>query len=295
MKTSLLRKRSHADVKGHFKSTCKVAHFTNRHILLCTSSIKLLVSTFLFVLPQIQNVVSAVRDSSKETPMDQSSTHSDKAVAIESLRDNSATMYEVLYCGRVAVSHKRAPPSLIDDTIERFKQHELDLQKKRLSYMRKRHYSAGDQDAPNLDGDKPKVPIKTTQSEDKTSSSVMSSLSVDDKSINSISDSCSSISSADSSAAIPSNVFTGKDAFYNVVKEEMRLRAGSTGSPMVHKPRSDSDSVTHQDASETGHNRTMLFQIGKAMLTLISPDQKSFMLTKKFKDISFCSQVRISY
>ncbi|XP_072039831.1 LOW QUALITY PROTEIN: TBC1 domain family member 1-like [Amphiura filiformis] len=34
----------------------------------------------------------------------------------------------------------------------------------------------------------------------------------------------------------------------------------------------------------------MLFQIGKAMLTLISPDQKSFMLTKKFRDISFCSQ-----
>ncbi|XP_014681573.1 PREDICTED: TBC1 domain family member 1-like [Priapulus caudatus] len=37
-------------------------------------------------------------------------------------------------------------------------------------------------------------------------------------------------------------------------------------------------------------NRTMLFQIGKQEISLISPDKKSILLEKKFKDISFCSQ-----
>ncbi len=233
---------------------------------------------------QIQNVVTAVRDATRDALMEESTASHDNEAAIESLRENSATMFEVLYCGRVAVSHKRAPPSLIDDTIERFKQHELDLQKKRLSYMRKRHYSAGDQDAPTIDhNDKPKPPVLSSQSEDKSTNYLQASHSIDG-----LSDS-SSVSS-DSSSAISQNVFLGKDGFYNVVKEEMRIRAGSTGSRDVRKMRCDSDSSA-RSPEETGHNRTMLFQIGKTMLTLISPDQKSFMLTKKFREISFCSQV----
>ena len=222
---------------------------------------------------------------------------------MESLRDNTASMWEVLYCGRVAVSHKRAPPSLIDDTIERFKVHECDLQKKRLSTVRKRHFSAGDSDAPDLgesDDNHPRSPAKSQSVDGNSSATPMSleekppmmSLSIDEKS-----DDSSSISSSDSSANIPYKVFNGKDGFYNVVREEMRLRTGSAGSAMgrpVRRGSTESMSSpmsTPRTVQETGYNRTMLFQIGKTMLTLISPDQKSFMLNKKFKDISFCSQV----
>jgi hypothetical protein len=38
-------------------------------------------------------------------------------------------------------------------------------------------------------------------------------------------------------------------------------------------------------------NRTMLLQIGSTDVCLISPDRKSIIFDRKFKDISFCSQV----
>ena len=38
-------------------------------------------------------------------------------------------------------------------------------------------------------------------------------------------------------------------------------------------------------------NRTLLLQVGRTEISLISPDKKKVMLERKFKDISFCSQV----
>lgn len=47
---------------------------------------------------------------------------------------------------------------------------------------------------------------------------------------------------------------------------------------------------SHVQPSDSEKNRTMLFQVGRFEINLISPDTKSVVLEKNFKDISSCSQ-----
>lgn len=42
----------------------------------------------------------------------------------------------------------------------------------------------------------------------------------------------------------------------------------------------------------TDHNRTMVFQVGRFDLRLISPDRKQILLHKQLKDVATCMQVR---
>ncbi|XP_033212651.1 TBC1 domain family member 1 isoform X2 [Belonocnema kinseyi] len=65
--------------------------------------------------------------------------------------------------------------------------------------------------------------------------------------------------------------------------DAMRNRAASTGSVLA--PRRGSAA----DASEE-HNRTMLFQVGRQDLRLISPDRKQVLLHKLLKNVATCVQ-----
>ncbi|KAM9192750.1 TBC1 domain family member 4 isoform 2-T2 [Dugong dugon] len=47
---------------------------------------------------------------------------------------------------------------------------------------------------------------------------------------------------------------------------------------------------SHVQPSDSEKNRTMLFQVGRFEINLISPDTKSVVLEKNFKDVSSCSQ-----
>lgn len=189
-------------------------------------------------------------------------------------------MFEVLYCGRVTVSHKSAPPSLIDDAIERFKAHEQEVQKKSLE-MSKRHFSCEDK----LDC----IPTESKDSQTAQSSSL---------------DALDSSGYQSSGSGSVSSVLTGdSDKDWELLPQE-RERTGSGASVNSRSsvnsdgPRSTKPTLKRQDtfvklvtSRETSHNRTMVFQIGKSALTLISTDRKSFALTKKFTEISYCSQV----
>uniref|UniRef100_A0A8C0FEI4 TBC1 domain family member 4 n=1 Tax=Bubo bubo TaxID=30461 RepID=A0A8C0FEI4_BUBBB len=104
--------------------------------------------------------------------------------------------FEVLYCGKVTVAHKKAPSTLIDDCIEKFSLHE----RQRLKLLNEQRNNESSLDLPLCEGN-------------------------------------------------------------------------------VHVQPSDSEK-----------NRTMLFQVGRFEVNLISPDTKSVVLEKNFKDISSCSQ-----
>ncbi|XP_076387308.1 PTB_TBC1D1_like and TBC domain-containing protein plx isoform X3 [Megachile rotundata] len=67
------------------------------------------------------------------------------------------------------------------------------------------------------------------------------------------------------------------------VPEVMRNRASSTGS--VLNPRRDSMARAGDE-----HNRTMLFQVGRHDLRLISPDRKQVLLHKQLRDVASCVQ-----
>ncbi|XP_071441947.1 TBC1 domain family member 1 isoform X2 [Hetaerina americana] len=74
--------------------------------------------------------------------------------------------------------------------------------------------------------------------------------------------------------------------------EPMRLRAGSTGSSgQPLRVDSHSAEFKQSDAStHTEHNRTMLFQVGRTDLRLISPDRKQILMHKYLRDVVNCIQ-----
>jgi hypothetical protein len=43
--------------------------------------------------------------------------------------------------------------------------------------------------------------------------------------------------------------------------------------------------------THTDHNRTMLFQVGRTDLRLISPDRKQILMHKQLRDVASCIQV----
>ncbi|XP_022084449.1 TBC1 domain family member 1-like [Acanthaster planci] len=239
----------------------------------------------------VHQIASSVRDASKEAVKYDVFSKEEKAgvEAIENLRINNATMFEVMYCGRVTVTHKRAPPTLIDDTIEKFNVHEMETRKKRLG-TRKRHFSFGDQNGTSPVGEPPEG---STESDRLSSEDTTSSVSSD-----SLVSSPPNVLDTDGDTASNSSRASQQDTQLSPVARDRVSSAGAAVLKHHNVGHTDSTSSTASISSTaangesvtSGHNRTMLFQIGKSMLTLISPDKKSFMLTKKFNEISFCSQ-----
>ncbi|XP_056145479.1 TBC1 domain family member 4 isoform X1 [Lampris incognitus] len=83
-------------------------------------------------------------------------------------------------------------------------------------------------------------------------------------------------------------------------QQEFRTRCSSLAGSLQRKPgegvmmgptrRRHASAPNHVQPSDADKNRTMLFQVGRFEINLISPDSKSVVLEKNFKDISSCSQ-----
>lgn len=68
---------------------------------------------------QVPDVISSIRQLSKAAMKEDAKPSKDNEDAFY-----NSQKFEVLYCGRVTVTHKKAPSSLIDDCIEKFSLHE---------------------------------------------------------------------------------------------------------------------------------------------------------------------------
>nr|XP_010296567.1 PREDICTED: TBC1 domain family member 4 [Balearica regulorum gibbericeps] len=83
-------------------------------------------------------------------------------------------------------------------------------------------------------------------------------------------------------------------------QQEFRSRCSSVTAVMqrrvhdtnlkIQPRRRHASAPSHVQPSDSEKNRTMLFQVGRFEVNLISPDTKSVVLEKNFKDISSCSQ-----
>uniref|UniRef100_A0A3Q2ZPJ5 TBC1 domain family member 4 n=1 Tax=Kryptolebias marmoratus TaxID=37003 RepID=A0A3Q2ZPJ5_KRYMA len=166
-----------------------------------------------------------------------------------------AKKFEVLFCGRVTVAHKKAPPALIDECIEKFSQlhgsgttdkggnggglvdglrRALSFQSNGLGGGSVRNGAAGSP----ASGMQP-VPFKRDPS--------FPSLHALDE--NGLSPEISNLNTTDSLA-----------------------------------------SSTRVQPTSLQENRTMLFTVGKSQIFLVSPDTKKVAIEKSFREISFCSQ-----
>ncbi|XP_023368962.1 TBC1 domain family member 4 isoform X1 [Otolemur garnettii] len=192
--------------------------------------------------------------------------------------------FEVLYCGKVTVTHKKAPSSLIDDCIEKFNLHE----QQRLKIQGEpRGSDPGDDLAVLEEVAAPGCPGDGLPGE--ADSGVVSLHP-------GLPGGASQPALSSSRVCFPERIL--EDSSFDE-QQEFRSRCSSVTGVQRRVPESSqkpqprrrhASAPSHVQPSDSGKNRTMLFQVGRFEINLISPDTKSVVLEKNFKDISSCSQ-----
>ncbi|XP_058888497.1 TBC1 domain family member 1-like isoform X6 [Acipenser ruthenus] len=175
--------------------------------------------------------------------------------------DAFSKKFEVLFCGRVIVAHKKAPPALIDECIEKFNH---------ISAKKKDGETTSDQD---ISLDQPEGSSATNSIHPLFFQPATNGMDWN--------------KSGDFATANPNCQGT---VFF---KRESSLPSFTTvgecgGSPELRR-RNISEPCGVQP-TDIQANRTMLFTIGQSQIYLISPDTKKVAIEKTFREISFCSQ-----
>ncbi|XP_062861487.1 TBC1 domain family member 4 isoform X2 [Trichomycterus rosablanca] len=211
---------------------------------------------------QVAEVISSIRQASKVALKEDSKP---KQEAEESFYNSQK--FEVLYCGKVMMNNKKAPSTLIDDCIELFREHETE--RRRLRLLNGQRVST-------------ETPVVFSVGDDPLSAPLSETAEVESN----------------------GKVGSQRSAFPECIQEdsgfeqqEFRTRCNSLAQnkpkdigakgPTRRRHASAPNNVQPSDADK---NRTMLFQVGRFEVNLISPDSKTVVLEKNFKDISFCSQ-----
>ncbi|XP_029168192.1 TBC1 domain family member 1 isoform X2 [Nylanderia fulva] len=204
---------------------------------------------------------------------------------------SSSQFFEVFYVGKIKVSHPKVPESFIDDALIKFRVHGIEKTRSSTSNLLS--------DCQRL---KRQALMSSINRRNSTESTASESGSIENVSKNSIIPNVNPLgippvlsSSVETFPRTTTNLMENDSRDENQMSESsansnitvpdvMRSRAASTGS--VLNGRRDSNSIKGNDE----HNRTMLFQVGRIDLRLISPDRKQVLLHKQLKDIASCAQ-----
>ncbi|XP_078116020.1 TBC1 domain family member 1 isoform X2 [Sander vitreus] len=163
--------------------------------------------------------------------------------------------FEVLFCGRVSVAHKKAPPALIDECIEKFSQ------------LHGSGTSNKEGNSGGLVGELRRV----------------------------LAFQSSGLERSDNGNGAARSPTTGKhpvlfkrDPSFPCLQA---LDENGLSPEISHTNTTDShtNSAGVQPTS-LQENRTMLFTVGRSQIFLVSPDTKKVAIEKSFREISFCSQ-----
>ncbi|XP_037990503.1 TBC1 domain family member 1 isoform X5 [Motacilla alba alba] len=209
---------------------------------------------------KVPEIISSIRQAGKIARQEEFQNN------LSDVEDPFAKKFEVLFCGRVTVAHKNAPPALIDECIEKFN---------RASCTKTSDFSSSSQQhetANNFGGfsfsSKLRSVFQPLVNEEEEKRPIRKSFS---------------------QPGLRSFAF--KKDF-----QEGSLRSNS----FVRSFEEDAISLNLKSQLIYGHsvvqptdiaeNRTMLFTIGQSEVYLISPDTKKVAIEKSFKEISFCSQ-----
>lgn len=166
-----------------------------------------------------------------------------------------AKKFEVLYCGRVSVAHKKAPPALIDECIEKFSQ----LRGSGTA-------DKGANDGGLVGGLKRALTFQS----------------------NGLGSGAISNGAAESPTTGKRPILFKRDPSFPCLQalDENGL------SPEISNSNTTDPQTRSADVQPTSlkENRTMLFMVGRSQIFLVSPDTKKVAIEKSFKEISFCSQ-----
>ncbi|KAG9492108.1 hypothetical protein GDO78_000564 [Eleutherodactylus coqui] len=230
---------------------------------------------------QVSTVISSIRQVSKVALKGDSKPSKDSEDAFY-----NSQKFEVLYCGKVVIAHKNAPSTLIDDCIEKFSQHE----RQRLRLLSGQRSVDASSDLTLAETDVPVSPSDSTFEELDTDCNA-NSASRNHSGIFTIG---SQSNLAGMRVSFPERIL--EDSGFED-QQEFRSRCSSVtiqkkvDFSIVKSRRRHASAPSHVQPSDSEKNRTMLFQVGRFEINLISPDTKSVVLEKNFKDISSCSQI----
>ncbi|XP_035506842.1 TBC1 domain family member 4 isoform X2 [Scophthalmus maximus] len=235
---------------------------------------------------QVPEVISSIRQVSKSALKEDTKPKQEAEEAFY-----NSQKFEVLYCGKVTVGHKKAPSTLVDDCIDKFRQHEVE--RKRLRLLNGQRGST--------DG----APVEFLMGAEGDPLSAALRGSTGDPDVPGVEDVTAGGGKGLSSSASQSSL---RGAFPECILEdsgfeepqEFRARCSSLAGSLQNKPgegvllnparRRHASAPNHVQPSDADKNRTMLFQVGRFEVNLISPDSKTVVLEKNFKDISSCCQ-----
>uniref|UniRef100_A0A8D3CXZ9 TBC1 domain family member 4 n=1 Tax=Scophthalmus maximus TaxID=52904 RepID=A0A8D3CXZ9_SCOMX len=229
---------------------------------------------------QVPEVISSIRQVSKSALKEDTKPKQEAEEAFY-----NSQKFEVLYCGKVTVGHKKAPSTLVDDCIDKFRQHEVE--RKRLRLLNGQRGSTDGAPVEFLmgaEGDPLSAALPSQSSVTVACPALLSGLS-------------SSASQSSLRGAFPECIL--EDSGFEE-PQEFRARCSSLAGSLQNKPgegvllnparRRHASAPNHVQPSDADKNRTMLFQVGRFEVNLISPDSKTVVLEKNFKDISSCCQ-----
>uniref|UniRef100_A0A3P9LVZ2 TBC1 domain family member 1 n=1 Tax=Oryzias latipes TaxID=8090 RepID=A0A3P9LVZ2_ORYLA len=197
--------------------------------------------------PSQASVISGASDSSLSTTSSSSATVSAVSPA------NFAKKFEVLFCGRVSVAHKKAPPALIDECIEKFSQ----------------LHSLGKTDKGNSGG---------------LVDGLKRALSFQSNGLGggAVGNGADGIFNTGTRP-----LFKKEPSFPSLHGLDENGLSPEISNANTTDPQTLSTKVQPSNLQE---NRTMLFTVGRSQIYLVSPDTKKVAIEKSFREISFCSQ-----
>ncbi|XP_047226095.1 TBC1 domain family member 4 isoform X5 [Girardinichthys multiradiatus] len=233
---------------------------------------------------QVPEVISSIRQVSKLALKEEAKP---KQEADEAFYNSQK--FEVLYCGKVTVGHKKASSTLIDDCVERFRQHEVE--RKRLRLLNGQQGSTETVPVDLLiDGEGDPLSTALSRTTEEPEAPGLEDMTTGK---------CPSSSAIQSSprGTFPECIL--EDSGFEE-PQEFRTRCSSLAGNLQRKPgegvimgptrRRHASAPNNVQPSDSDKNRTMLFQVGRFEVNLISPDSKTVVLEKNFKDISSCCQ-----
>lgn len=165
-----------------------------------------------------------------------------------------AKKFEVLFCGRVSVAHKKAPPALIDECIEKFG----------------RLHGTGATDKGGtggglVDGLRKALAFQS----------------------NGVGAGVNSNGAAGSPTPGKRPILFKRDPSFPSLQA---LDENGLSPEMSITNTTDAQNQSGVQPTSLQENRTMLFTVGRSQIYLVSPDTKKVAIEKSFREISFCSQ-----
>ncbi|XP_010708601.1 TBC1 domain family member 1 isoform X6 [Meleagris gallopavo] len=209
---------------------------------------------------KVPEIISSIRQAGKIARQEEFQNN------LSDIEDPFAKKFEVLFCGRVTVAHKNAPPALIDECIEKFN-HASCTKKSDSDSSSQQHETANNSGGFSF-SDKFRSVFQPLMGEEEEKRPIRKSFSQPGL----------------RSLAFKKDFQEGShrsNSFVRSFEEDaisLNLKSQLIYGHSVVQP------------TDIAENRTMLFTIGQSEVYLISPDTKKVAIEKSFKEISFCSQ-----